>query len=541
MKVWRIFIAMCWVLFMVFGAVREAAAQTCGGGPVFCAAPPGTCSNDCICSAQDCRTCSGWGCPTTDFGGQCISNKVYDSHGNLISYTCDTSEVYCTNNPSGGSCPGYINPCCTPCNGDPSCSSGGGGGGGGGSPTPTATPATHLECIGNSCTTVSGSGVNQCATSPDCTTTYSVSGTVYLGSATWDGTSCVSGSGTALLPGAGSTVRINSGYVPIQANGTYSSTINTGISVFTILPSDSIYSVVCPPGGVYSLNITGNTSGINYYLSDAQGAWWQVRGGDVGANGGTISSAIPATCTGSCKAFVTLLDTGLTADSSGVTWLANPPGSYGAGAGNMAEGTDYQALGSGIRVTSRKESYDYFYRLFELGLSPTQDSFNEADMLMPTGSPSDGKYAHFFAPSSGTAQINTAWDLNPGDSLVIFVDGNLQVNAPIVTDVGDFVAFVVSGNITFNVGNAGAPANPPTATVEGVFIADGLMTTSAGAQQFAGEGMFIGWGGVDMNRDFGDNTNNTFAADFFTYRPDFLTNAPLRMKRPVIRWEEVAP
>jgi hypothetical protein len=218
-------------------------------------------------------------------------------------------------------------------------------------------------------------------------------------------------------------------------------------------------------------------------------------------------------------------------------WYASGIGSWRY-VDNTAEGSDY-GVQSSIRTSTKREGYDYFYRLFEMGLNPTEDnvlSDNEANMFKPdtTFQAPVNNRAYFVraGDGTGTVTIDTAWNLDPGESIVIFVDGDLVVNQPITTDLGDFVAFIVSGDITFSLTN-GIP--------QGVFIADGQLITSPGATQFVGDGIFVGWGGVDLNRDFGNATNNTNPAELFSYRPDFVTNAPAQMKRPVIRWEEVAP
>ena len=178
-----------------------------------------------------------------------------------------------------------------------------------------------------------------------------------------------------------------------------------------------------------------------------------------------------------------------------------------------------------------------------MGLAPVEDAElagNETNMFKPTESETNG-YAYFVqaGDGTGTVTIGTPWNLDPGDSIVVFVDGNLDIGAPIIVDEGEFLAFIVAGDITFSQGLAAPNIDNPL--VQGVFIADGQIVTSLSAEQFVGEGVFVGWSGVDLNRDYGDSTNNTNPAEFFSYRPDFVLNAPARMKRPVMRWEEIAP
>jgi len=90
-------------------------------------------------------------------------------------------------------------------------------------------------------------GTNECGTSSDCLASYTVSGTIYLGSATWNGTSYTGRSGAAVFPGAGSTVmstRLPVGTV--QADGTWSiGGVPMRTKVFTLTPMDSVYSTLC--------------------------------------------------------------------------------------------------------------------------------------------------------------------------------------------------------------------------------------------------------------------------------------------------------
>ena len=62
---------------------------------------------------------------------------------------------------------------------------------------------------------------------------------------------------------------------------------------------------------------------------------------------------------------------------------------------------------------------------------------------------------------------------------------------------------------------------------------------------FNGNGTFVSWQGFSMKRDFKGNSdplkNNKLPAHVFTYRPDFLINAPEGFKRSGIEWQEVAP
>lgn len=241
---------------------------------------------------------------------------------------------------------------------------------------------THLECQSNACVVVAGSGADQCAVDPDCVTTYTVSGTVYL-----DNSGTCSDISTPLLPGAGSAV--TSTGLPdaaVGGGGAYSmGGVLGGTRVFSLAYTDPQYVCSCPSGCSESLNVAGN-SVVNYFVTNVQGDWWQTRGGDVGANNGSISTNIPGTCTGACKPYLSLYDSLLTADSSGVVWMNSLTGNFGTAGSDISEGTDYLAANASVRTLSRREGYDYFYRLFEMGLNPAEDTIlsdNEVNIAKP--------------------------------------------------------------------------------------------------------------------------------------------------------------
>ncbi|MFC1653969.1 hypothetical protein ACFL1M_03945 [Patescibacteria group bacterium] len=362
---------------------------------------------------------------------------------------------------------------------------------------------------------------------------YTVSGTVYEGSGSLSGGLC-SGSGVPVEPGSSALVGISGyGSSDIAADGTYSiSNVAEGTRVASTSLMDSQYLCDCPGGCAQSISVGGDMT-VDFYLTTTQIGWFQTIGGDVGVNGGYVYNDIPATCSGLCLPYLSLLDLSATTDSSGVVTTSSAGGHYVDI--NFGEGSSYVAL-SEYRTTNRREGYEYFYRLFELGLAPTDDFVDAANVGYPSSGPSNGR-AYY---SDESIVINSDWDLLPGDSIVVFVDGDIRVQSQIITDVGEFVAFIASGDIIFDP-SVGTTEAGLSGLVQGVFVANGQIIVEAAATKFVGEGTFVGWGGVDLSRDYGDATNNLYPAELFIYRPDFVTNAPARMKRPVIRWQEVAP
>jgi hypothetical protein len=142
-----------------------------------------------------------------------------------------------------------------------------------------------------------------------------------------------------------------------------------------------------------------------------------------------------------------------------------------------------------------------------------------------------------------------------GQSYIVFVDGNLTLSDPtnveelIKVSEGGFVAFIVSGNITIsnNVGND--TLTDTKGNVEGIYIADGTLTVASkgtaagGDERFVGEGTFVGWTTIKLDRDYSDGgaratENNTKPTEQFVFRPDLVKNVPTSMKHPHTLWQE---
>lgn len=343
-----------WVMVVVMMILMSTYGLAEVEAAVFCACDPGSCCE------SDSPEANGFG------GSNCISEpsgftEVCDNHNvcrwepnitvsQLNSLDCGAgSDGFFCNNAACTS-----SSCCTPggstSTGGGTTTGGGGGGGeptgGGGSPTPppTSPPA------------------------------YSLSGTVYRVS----GASECSGTGLgAIQPGASSYVRAAGGWGLNQASvagGSYTiGAVYAGTSVVRLLGQDASWIDPCGTNWTQSVSVSGNTSGINFYVTDTQPVWWQTRGGDIGAQTGDVVSSIPITCVApACNPYLSLYDALGTVDSSGVLW-------YGSGIGNarygasMAAGNDYGA-NSSVLTSARRESYDYFYRLFEMGLNPVEDA-----------------------------------------------------------------------------------------------------------------------------------------------------------------------
>lgn len=408
-----------------------------------------------------------------------------------------------------------------------------------------------------------------------------VSGTVYNdpnGVAVISGSLCIpsGGPGTTILPGAGSTVVVSdAGGIRstnnIAANGTYSGTalLSTSTSI-ALSPTDTSYACTCPTGCNYG-GILPPKVGVNFYVSQVGGNWFQIMGGDLNTSSKSILSLkdpIPAICTSpTCEPYVMIAPTGQTTAQIGAVYSytsANIDTSDASGNQNSPVGP----VGANYPIKTHssiacKENYDYFARLYSLGTNPVEDFVapqNNPDQAhKPDISPKNfnfdgtnkGAYYH-----GGDLTIDQAWTLGASESYTIFVNGNLNITngATIIVPSNAYLAFYVKGNITFDA-SIGTTPNSTTGTIQGIYVANGNLTVnSVGANptsdelKFVGEGTFAACGNISLPRDYRNSTtgayglnNNKYPSNLFIFRPDFITSAPDKIKRPIQNWREIAP
>ena len=273
-------------------------------------------------------------------------------------------------------------------------------------------------------------------------------------------------------------------------------------------------------------------------------AWWQVWGGHVRTEAGygyTIRSLIPSLsiCTQpSCYPFLSVTDRDRTPKSDGFPFMG---GGEILANGQISDRVE-PVYATNTLTTRLRENYTYFYKRYSLGFSP-EDDFYHTDL--DAREPTESKEAYFHA---GNLVIQSPWDVTTGESYVIFIDGDLNIEDPlgegelIKVEEGGFLAFIVTGdiNIAESVGNT--TLSDTTANIEGVYIANGtinILSNDGLDKRFIGEGTFVGWTSVNMARSFDDGPENElYPTETFIYRPDFVRYVPERMKRPQMLWQE---
>lgn len=235
-------------------------------------------------------------------------------------------------------------------------------------------------------------------------------------------------------------------------------------------------------------------------VAEGQRGWFQVQAGDVHAQE-VISNHLPQ-----AKMFYT----DVIPDSVGVV-------SFGRdaffGSGQISATTSWLAEQS-FRVIPQR-TYEYFYRL--LG-SPNTDSF-------VAGSLGDGIYY-----SNSSVDIKQKLEfLTRKAKVIVFVNGDLVINQNIIVPPGNFLGFIVSGNI--KIGDA-------VEEIQGFYLADGEFNTGSSAIRLVGEGIFVANNFV-FGRDLGKN-NSDISAEEFRLRPDFLINSFFGLWQIPVLWQEIA-
>ena len=257
------------------------------------------------------------------------------------------------------------------------------------------------------------------------------------------------------------------------------------------------------------------------FLRDYDG-WWQAVGGDVYGGMG-IGSEIPGTCTvgEGCQPYL------IASDANGESGLARYlSGSIDLGSNESASvGPDGWVANSGY--AGQNTNYTYYTSKMAL-----LEKTSWGGSGKPVFNPEIGEDFEIYM-YTGTATID--FDVVAGEKMIFMVGGDVDVSSDIDVAEGGHLAVIASGSITF--------AND-VGQVEGWWVGDSLNIESTGDEGteivFRGEGSFVGWNGVSLNRDRG-GLNATEPAEEFVFRPDLIINAPDALKFSRYVWQEKAP
>lgn len=414
-----------------------------------------------------------------------------------------------------------------------------------------------------------------CGTDSSTWTTYTffevhapVSGTVYLdndNTASLTGNACSTGSALRTLQAGVSEVTLhqNGQYFSsglLNSNGTYQATAPYWVPGNNILQlnigESSLYTCTCPAGCVYS-GINSPQSGVNYYLIEARDSWFQIEGGPITAfqtTGTAIRNYVSDKCSEDpdCRPYL-ITQNNTIAISSGYIMTGGGAVDLQYIPGNQITNIDEDGRNIVVTVDRKvaQERYEYFFRLYDFPENPENDfSPLSLSVSKPVAPPiNSGVNAYY---QSGDLFISEEWSVANGEKIVVFIDGDVTVANQIQVEVGGFLAIISSGNILIDSNVGHTDLTDSSGLVEGVFVANGQIVlpsrgaASGGDLKFVGEGSFVGWQGIVLERDYDNQAgrkveNNTKPTEVFRYRPDFLLYAPEEIRVPRYVWREVAP
>ncbi len=268
-------------------------------------------------------------------------------------------------------------------------------------------------------------------------------------------------------------------------------------------------------------------------------AWWQVKEGDVVADG-VISSTIPIT------AYDANLITHDLGEFPGVATYRgsinpvpldpNPPD---------ISSTDWN-------TNSVNSPNEPDYAFFEGRVSSsilTDVTITTVDASdLASVEPIDGyywlRYDGAIYGNNLTIEDSAGGDVNLGNNkVVLFVDeADLTINSRILLDDGEgFLLVIVDRDIIVDpsVGGPHEDPGPLVPDLEGIYITDQQFSTGEGDEPLHVRGSVVGIGGISLDRDLSDNS--LYPAELFEYGIDQILAFPSDLTPRQLIWREVAP
>ncbi len=241
--------------------------------------------------------------------------------------------------------------------------------------------------------------------------------------------------------------------------------------------------------------------------------WWQSQDGDIQGNN-VSNSAQPS------------------GESLSEDGLGGSPGVVGYGSGlDVGDGSlsskDWQAN------DSPNLPFSYTSLFNQLGAKSTALTCSSPPCIIPPTSTVPTIWSY-----TGNLRLGVRPVFNT-EKIILFVNGDVSlekiVPANLTVASGGFFAIIASGKITFS---------KDLTLAEGFYLADGtieiLSNGSETDSQFAGNGSFVGKGGIVMGRDLG-SVQNVNPAEYFSPRWDFYFNAPKEFLTTPFLFKEIAP
>lgn len=381
-------------------------------------------------------------------------------------------------------------------------------------------------------------------------------------SAGYDGMTSSTGGNVTTAPGT-SYVMSNVPYAP-TSSWAPDYNFNLSLQLDSPDPSNTFYCS-CPGSNCTHTNTASPATNQHFYVTTidlSNGPWWQSKEGNVyGAL--AYTSSVPDLA----SSFLITRNTASNLKSAGIP-LSGGTISAGNGFYTEYDGTTQPRANSTTHANLAREDYDYLIKdintttVSKITIG-TITNFGTGAGGVGTGTLYDDTRVHL---REGDLIINLTANqtIASGTKKVIFVSGNVIVRGTqnqhrLTVASGGYLAVIAGGNITFEntIGNTcsyPAGCSSTNTNVDGVYVASNQLIISDDGNGvlpdniFIGEGTFVGWNGIKLNRSFDVNSsgnplnralNNTYPTNLFRFRPDFTQNTPEILRRPNLVWQEV--
>jgi hypothetical protein len=310
-------------------------------------------------------------------------------------------------------------------------------------------------------------------------------------------------------------------------------------------------------------NPTGNLANVNFAIT-SQTTWFQSLGGDVRFDQG-LTNVIPGSVESSCAKDSTtgkgvVLSPGSTT-STGILYTGTTTPNVGLG---LVSTPNYQVSGNTygqaflpVNATSLRTSYDYMLTSIKQQGQSITPLATHAPCSNLTNCTITNLSSGVYQADGSVKLVGFSLSVGTNRSIVILVNGFLQVNTPVDVPTGTSVVFIVSNDIYIDpsVGVTPAPAscNPTGGQLEGFYSTDknfviaGTNDCTRGADKILNiEGAII------ANAALAAPTNtikikrsicgySSYPAVTIRERPDMILGLSSILKVPTYTWQEVAP
>jgi hypothetical protein len=328
--------------------------------------------------------------------------------------------------------------------------------------------------------------------------------------------------------------------------------LDTTYTVGITSPANLVISQTClynttkgtpPAQGTWSIPVNDNPGdSFSLYVSlRSSGTWSQTGGGNVHAYQ-SIASLVPFA---SPPYFFS--ENGL----GGFPGLVTYEGALDVASGDADDGTGSPGSLSTKRwhaiphFPAQSSFYAHFFTHLLGGDTtmdePATDEVLSNDDVHNCGPSRD--FCYFVGPLSTSDAIS----IDEADSpRIIVIDGNLTINHSVNIAAGEFLAFIVRGNIIIDpsVGSDSPESyiSTPDPQIQGVYITDGTFNIGGGApnSQLILRGMFIA-NSFLISRTLSPAENLLYPATMFVYDPSLLFTMPQILQEVPFQWQEVAP